>query len=192
MFDWLFGSSDKGYGDADEYLQQAQQMMQQAYQPYMDLGNRMMPIMEQEYMKLMSDPAAMQQMLGAGYQQSPGYQFQYDQAMNASNSAASAGGLLGTQAHSNQNMGYAQGLANQDYWNYYNQNAQLYGAGLAGNQGLFDTGYNATNNYAQGMGNLYGSQANLSASQAQTNAQGQASLLGAGLGMAGKIWGPKW
>ena len=102
--------------------------------------------------------------------------------MNASNQAASAGGMLGTPSHTQQSMGVAQGLASQDYWNYYNQNASLYNQGLTGTQGQFDTGFNATNQKQGAMGNLYGSQANLAMAQGKSEQDMMASLLGAALG----------
>jgi hypothetical protein len=202
MFDSLFGgkSSNDHYDDVLAAMERAQAQMKQSYQPYMDYGMRAMPTLEDTYSKLLNNPQMIQQMLGGGYQQSPGYQFQYDAAMNGANSAAAAGGLLGTQGHQNNAMGVAQGLANQDYWNYYNQNANLFNTGLRGTQGQFDTGFNATQGYAQGIGNLYGSQANLSAAMAQSQNQSLASLLGAGIGAGGSIlgagigqgWGKGW
>lgn len=168
---------------ASGYLTQLDPMYHQYYDPYIEYGMNAMPTLEQQYSQLLSNPASVQQMLGSGYQQSPGYQYQYDQAMNASNSAASAGGMLGTPAHQQQAMGTAQGLANQDYWKYYNQNANLYGMGLQGTQGMFDDGYDASQGLANSLGSAYKSQAALQyAGQASQN-QATGNLLGGLMGM---------
>lgn len=186
-FSW--GEEDSSTEDAQAYLAQMEPMLHQYYDPYVQMGQRAMPTLEEQYGMLVNDPAAMQTMLGAGYTQSPGYEYQYDTAMNAGNQALSAGGMLGTPAAQTQMMGTAQGLANEDYWNYYNQNAKLYGMGLSGTQGLFDTGYNATNQLTGGLGNLYGSQANMAYANKQSQDQMLASLLGAGVGAAGYALG---
>ena len=70
---------------------------------------------------MVNDPNALYSKFGQGFQQSPGYKFQVDQATNAANSAASAGGMLGTPAEQQQLAGTVGGLANQDFYNYMNQ-----------------------------------------------------------------------
>jgi len=191
MADWYnpFSWGSDPYGDAQKYLGQYEQILNQAYDPYIEYGMRAMPTLEEQYALLLSNPAAVQAMLGQGFEESPGYEFQMDQAMNASNQAASAGGMLGTPSHTQQSMGVAQGLAAQDYWNYYNQNASLYNQGLTGTQGQFDTGFNATNQKQGAMGNLYGSKANLANAQGQSQQNMFSSLLGAGIGAAGYAFG---
>jgi len=170
------------------YLDQNPDIYHQYYDPYVNMGLNTMPSLEEQYAMLMNNPQMMQQMLGGGYEQSPGYQYQYDTAMNAGNQAAAAGGMLGTPAHTTQMMGTAQGLANQDYWNYYNQNANLYGQGLKGTQGLFNTGFDATNALASGLGSTYGNQANAAYGNMQSQNQMLASVLGAGVGGATYGW----
>jgi len=61
-----------------------------------------------------------------GFQQSPGYQYQLQQAMSAiQNSAAAKGSAIsGNTLRDLQSN--AQGLANQDWWNAYNANSSAY------------------------------------------------------------------
>lgn len=175
---WGSGPGD----DASKYLEQYKREANAAYNPYIEYGMRAMPTLEETYAMLLNDPAAMQALLGGGFEESPGYEFQMDQAMNAANMAASAGGQLGTPAHQQEAMGYATGLADQDYWNYYNQNYNLFNRGLTGTENQFNTGLNATNQKMGGIGNLYGSQANLAYSQGRSQQDMIATLLGAALG----------
>lgn len=77
------------------------------------------------------------------FQQSPGYQWQLQQGLNAvQNSAAARGGLGGGNTLKSL-MTYGQGLANQDYQqalqNYQNWQQQVYGM----NAGLANSGENA-------------------------------------------------
>lgn len=186
-----FGSDDY-YDDAMDAFSQYYNLIMSSYQPYIDYGMRAMPTLEETYSGLLSNPAAYQQMLGQGYEQSPGYQFQYDSAMNASNQAAAAGGQLATPAHQQQSMGVAQGLTNQDYWNYYNKNYDLFNQGLSGTQKQFQTGFDATNQMTSGMGNMYGSQANLAMAKGQSHQDLLSSLFGmaAGAGLGALTMGP--
>lgn len=191
MSDWWnpFSWGQEDEEDAQKYLGMMEPMLNETYDPYIQYGQRAMPTLEQQMMLLTQNPAAVQQQLGGGYNQSPGYQWQYDQAMNGANQAAAAGGMLGTNAHQQQAANTATGLANQDYWNYYNQNANLYNTGLQGLGAQNTMGYNAANQKAGGLGSLYGNQANLAYANGQSNDQMFSSLLGAGIGAAGYALG---
>lgn len=185
----LFGGGDKGAKQANSLLAQQRAELPGYFNPYIQRGERAGNALEPQYQQLLNDPSAVQQMLGAQYQQSPGYDFQYNQAMNAANQAAAAGGYLGTSAHQMQAGQTATGLANQDYWNYYNANRDLFGEGLQGTQGFYDKGYDASGQLATNMGNTYGSQANLAYTRGQNKDNLMGSLLGAGIGAAGYALG---
>lgn len=70
-----------------------------------------------------------------GFYESPGYQFAHDQAMLGAERAASAGGYLPTSdggqsgRFSKEMARYSQGLASQEFANYYNRLAGLAGTG---------------------------------------------------------------
>lgn len=156
-----------GGDDPNDAIKEYMAMLEENYRPYTEAGERAIPQLEEQYMRLLNDPNAVQQLLGGQYQQSPGYQYQYDSAMNAQNSAAAAGGGLGTQAHQTNAAKTAAGITNQDYWNYYNANSNLYGKGLSGTQGLYAGGLNATNSLSQGLGSAYGAQSSLAGANKQ-------------------------
>lgn len=182
-FSW--GEEDNSNEDVQRYLAQMEPMLHRYYDPYIDMGKTAMGTLDEQYAMLLNDPAALQAMLGSGYTQSPGYQYNLNQAMNAGNMAASAGGMLGTPAHNEQMMGTASGLASQDYWKYYGNNQNLFNQGLAGTQGMFNTGFDATNAMAGGLGSMYGNQANLAYGNMQSQNQMLSSLLGGATGLAG-------
>jgi hypothetical protein len=66
------------------------------------------------------DPSA----IGAGYTQSPGYQFMLNRGRAAIDASAAARGGLLSGANIKAQTDYATGLANQDYWNFVNQTQQ--------------------------------------------------------------------
>lgn len=162
--------------------QDVQNLINQYYAPYSEAGARALPTLEEQYMMLLNDPAAVNQMLASGFQTSPGYQFQMDQAMMAANQANAAGGMAGTPAHQQQAMGYATGLANQDYYNYLNQMTGLYNTGLSTAGNINQMGYNANAASANLMSDYLAALMGLEyASQASQN-RATSSLLGGMLG----------
>ncbi len=72
------------------------------------------------------------------FQQSPGYQFAFDQGQKAIQSSAAAKGTLLTGGTLKALAGYGTGLANQDYNNYFNRAYQT-------NQGNFNNQFSLAN-----------------------------------------------
>jgi hypothetical protein len=125
---------------ASPYFNQMPAQLKQYFSPYIDAGNKALPQLQGQYGSLMSNPGGKVNEIGAGYHQSPGFQFALQQALQGANHAAAAGGMAGSPQHEQENMGLATNLANQDY-NQWLQNALgLYGTGLQGSQGLYNTG----------------------------------------------------
>lgn len=91
---------------------------------------------EKQYASLMADPGAVMSKFGEGFDQSPGYGFQKQQATEAANQAAAAGGMVGSPAEQQQLAKTVTGLSNQDYYNYINHVMSLYGQGLSGSKGV--------------------------------------------------------
>lgn len=97
------------------------------------------------------------------FKQSPGYQFQMQQGLNAINRSAAARGLAGGGGTSKALQEYGQGLANQEYGQYQNRLGQLAGMGQqsAGQafQGALGTGQYLGSlgaQYAGDIGSAYG------------------------------------
>jgi hypothetical protein len=170
------------------YLQQVPDTITPYYQPYIDAGTQSLGTLQDQYNTLLTNPQAIMQMLGGSYQQSPGYQYDYNQSQNAAMNAAAAGGYVGTPANQNEAANAAYGVSNQDYWNYVNHMTGLYNTGLEGEQGLNQMGYGASNSLAQALGQNLNTEAGLAyAGQANQNKMNQASMnaLAQALGAAG-------
>jgi hypothetical protein len=91
-----------------------------------------------QYGQLMNDPGGKYNQIGESFQQSPGFKFAMQQAMNAQNHAAAAGGMAGSPMHEQMAQQTATDLANQDYYNYMQGATGLYGQGLNGQQNIND------------------------------------------------------
>lgn len=181
---WLFGNSNPANA-AMPYMNQIPGMLQGGYNPFIQAGLGALPTLQQQYGQLMN-PNFINQM-GKGFQQSPGYQFGINQATNAANRAAAAGGMVGSPQEQQNLAGTVTGMANQDYYNWLNHAMGAYSQGLQGEQGLYNTGFNAQNAMSQQMMDAMMSQANLAyAGQANQNQMNQ-GLFGAALGwLSGK------
>jgi hypothetical protein len=131
----------------------------------------------------------------ADYQESPGYQFQLQQGEGAMQASAAARGLslsTGTMAGMNN---YAQGAANTDYQqafnNYQTQNAATYNH-LAGVAGLGQTAVGQTNAAAQNAGNNISSNI-IGAGNAQAaGTVGSANAIGGAINGAGQTGMNTW
>jgi hypothetical protein len=197
MFD-MPNAADSGM----PYLNQ----MSQYFQPYSQAGQNALPQLQQQYgmllgnganlqsqyNKMMSNPGAVMNGIGAGFQQSPGYQFQTQQAEQAANHASAAGGMLGSPQQQQQIAGTVNNLANQDYYNYLNHGLGLYSQGLQGATNMYGMGLQGMGDMAhmglsagEDMGSGLMTQANLAyAGQADQN-QAQRGMFGNMMGMIG-------
>lgn len=160
------------------YLQQIPSTIQPYYQPYMDAGTSSIPTLQDQYTKLLTDPGAVFNQMGQSFQQSPGFDFAMQQALQGSGHAAAAGGMAGSPQHEQQNQELATNLANQDYYNYMNQVTGLYGKGLSGEQDFFKTGFNASKSYSDQVAQALAAQAQLQYQQDAAKKAAQSSIWG--------------
>lgn len=213
----LFGAQNPADA-ASPYYNKIPGMLNQTYQPYMQAGMGALSGLQQyenrgnvagnqlmnQYNQMINDPSGLINRLGAGFKQSPGYEFQVNQALGAANRAAAAGGMAGSPEEQQQIAGVTNQLANQDYYNYLNHSQQLYGGGIQGLQGterlganigegIYGAGANAANELAQNLGAAYMNQGNLAYQQAnnqnQMTGQGIGNLIGGIGGIASLIGG---
>ena len=136
----------------------AQQSLDFNKQVYSDISNNFAPYLQsglqgqQAYNSLLglgAAPAGFQ-----GYQQSPGYQFQLNQGLDAAQSSAAArGGLMSGKTLADLNT-YGQGVANQDYQTYLNrlQGIGTQGQAAAGIVGSANAWTGGLNNALSGWG----------------------------------------
>lgn len=142
------------YDSAKPYFDQATQQMPGYYQPYLQAGQQALPSLQQNYGQLLGNPGQFMNQMGQNFHQSPGFQFQTQQALNSANRAAAAGGMIGSPMEQQNIATTTNQLANQDYYNWMQHTMGLYGMGLQGQQGLYNTGAQASNNLATNMGQL--------------------------------------
>jgi hypothetical protein len=133
---------------------------------------------------MMNDPSGLMNKFGQGYKQSPGYQFQVNQATGAANNAASAGGMLGSPMHQQNTANMVNNLANQDYNQYLSHALGLYGQGLAGQQGIYNTGAQVSGNLGENLSNSLMNQGNLAYSNSMNQNQMGMNFLGGLAGLA--------
>lgn len=202
----LFGTDDP-YAAAQGDYAKIPGMLQNEYNPWIKAGQSMLPGLQEyqnrgnlagnqlmgQYNEMTNNPSGLVNKLGAGFHQSPGYAFQTQQALNAANRAAAAGGMAGSPEEQQQIASVTNQLANQDYYNYLNHSQQLYNAGIGGLQkteglgamvgtDVYNQGANAANNLAQNLGAAYMNQGNLNFAQTQYNNERRGQAYG-------QIWG---
>jgi hypothetical protein len=90
------------------------------------------------------------------FQTSPGYQFQLQQGLRGVDAGAAAKGMLRSGATLKQEETYGQGLANQDFSNYYNRLMGISTLGETAAAGGASTA-NTAGALAQGAGNTQAS-----------------------------------
>ncbi len=158
----LFGG--KGYKNpadkANQTIGQIPGQTSQYFDPYINAGKNALPILQGQYNDLLNNPGGKLNQMGGQFQQSPGFQFALQQALQGSGHAAAAGGMAGSPQHEQQNMGIATQLGNQDYYNYLDKALGLYGQGLTGEQGMAQGGLTAGTSMADMISQALAQQAN--------------------------------
>jgi hypothetical protein len=167
------------YSQGMNYLNQVPGQLQQTLGPYNQFGKNAGNQLQNQLGQLLNNPGALLQQFGQGYQQSPGYQFNVNQALGAANRAAAAGGMAGSPQEQAQLASTVSGLANQDYQQYLNNILGLYSGGLNVGENMLGVGAGAANQLAQGLQSNLTNQAQLGVNQgAWKNAQQQNAVGG--------------
>jgi hypothetical protein len=169
------------------YLEQIPGQITPYYQPYMDAGTGAMSTLQGQYSDLINNPGGKYNQIGQSYQQSPGFQFQMQQALQGANHAAAAGGMAGSPQHEQQNEQVANNLANQDYYNYMKGATGMYNTGIHGEQGMMHQGYESTKSLTDQIAQELAEQANLSYAQ-NANKNNVWNSLAKGVGEGASIW----
>lgn len=123
----------------------------------------------------------------SSFKASPDYQFSLDQGLQGLDRSAAARGSLYSGGHSADILNYAQGLASQNYNQYYNRLAGLAGMGqsAASNLGSIGTGNAAS------IGNYLGNAGNAQANSAYQTANANTGMANTLVGLAGQ-YGTQW
>ncbi len=166
-----------GGGDREDPMEDASRYLGEGYDPYINAGHDIDPRLHDEFMGLLNDPSGKLNNIGKGFHESPGFQFQLNQGLNAANNSASAGGLLGSAANQQSSQEVGQGLANEDYYKYLNNAMGLYSKGLGGAEGISKRGFDASTGKADRLSAMgFANAANKNAS----NSDFWSNLIGTG------------
>lgn len=183
----LGGGGQNPSAAAMPYLNQIQGINQKTLGPYNQMGQQAGGQLNTQYGNLLSNPGGMINNIGQSYHQSPGFQFAMRQALMGSNNAAAAGGMAGSPMNTQQNMGLATNLANQDYYNWMSHAQGMYGAGLQGMQNMYGVGAESANNMASNMSQAFSQQAQAAYAGQENQNQNQSSSWGNIIGGIGDI-----
>lgn len=86
------------------------------------------------------------------FTKTPGYDFRLSEGVKAAERSAAARGLLASGATMKAVQRYGEGLASDEYGNWWNRNAGLAGVGQAATDSTTQAGMNATNNITGALG----------------------------------------
>lgn len=188
LFDSLFPNPARG---AQEPLDKIPGTITPYYKPYAEAGMNALPGYQDIMNKLLQNPDEFINMLGKGYQKSPGYDWRMEQGQNAINNASASGGMLGTPQHQQQAGELATNLADQDYEKYMDRILQGLGLGAQGTAGIIGQGAQSSGDLATALAQALMSKSNLRyAGQANQN-QMTGGLLGNIIGGIGSFFGGK-
>lgn len=145
---------------------------------YMNAGKSALGGLLPQLQSISQDPGAFYNRLGSGYQQSPGYQFQVNQAQKSLNNLAANTGYLGTPEEQQAMAQTVNGLANQDYNQYIGHLLGLYNTGLNGLTNVANLGYHAASDYGTDLADNELSKAMLAFKGQQNQNSDMGSLVG--------------
>lgn len=168
---WLsdFFSGGKNPADAAmPYLNQISGMEHQAYDPYIQHGNDAYNVLNPQYSHMASDPTAFLEQIMKGYEPSKAYQLRRDETQRAAGNTAAAGGMRGSINDITNQARLTDSLLGEDMQQWLNNVLGLQKQGLEGEQGFYNTGFNATKGLTGDLANVLGTQAGL-AFQGQAN-----------------------
>lgn len=168
------GNTHNPVNEANQYLDQIPGVGRQYYNPFIDRGARAGDTLEGEYGKLMNPTSFMDEIM-KNYKTSEGAQYEQDKLGRGIGATAAAGGYVGTPEHQRQYGEMASDIMSKDQQQYLQNALGIYDKGLSGEQGFFNTGYNASSSLADLIGSTLASQGSLAFQGAtQQNANNQA------------------
>ena len=138
-------TAKRGQDQAQAALQQGRDIATNQLSPWATTGQ---PANQQQsdLLGLNGQPAADAAM--STFQQSPGYQWQLGQGLRAVDAGAASQGILRSGATIKGEETFGQGLANQDFGNYWNRLQQLSSGGLSAATGIANAGVGVGTNIA--------------------------------------------
>jgi hypothetical protein len=189
LFDDFFGGGKNPADAAMPYYNQIPGMEKQYYNPYIDRGNsaynKFNPIID----RMSSDPTGFLKELMGNYTQSKDFQLKNDQLTRAAGNTAAAGGMRGSLDDINSQAHITDSLMGDDMQRWLGNVLGIQQHGLEGEEGLYNTGFDATKSLTGDLSNVLGTQGSL-AFQGQANRnQSHNDLLSGLMKMFGTVGG---
>lgn len=185
----MFSPWDNPYDKSMSTVNNIPNTIKPYYEPSINAGNRALPNLESNYGALTNNPGQRMNQIGSDFHQSPGFQFALKQALGGIGNAEASRGMMYSPEHQQINAQTATGLADQDYYNYLGKALGLYGTGLQGEQGLYNTGVGSSRELGESLGNVDMSKAIQQYLSQQAENEHSGGGLGAFLGGAGQSFG---
>lgn len=155
----LFGGDNNPADSSMKYLNNIPGEIKPYYEPYINAGQNALPTLEGQYGKLINNPGDFLNKMGSNFQQSPGFKFALNQALQGAGHSAAAGGMAGSPEAMQHAMEIATQLGNQDYYNWMDRSKGLYDEGLHGFGGLASGGFSASKDFAEQIAQTLASKA---------------------------------
>lgn len=174
---------------AAPYLQQAAQTEQNYLSPFVTHGTQAGNTLSTQYGDLTSDPAAVLSKMMSSYEPSQFYDIMNKALSTSASNAAAAGGYRGAPYEQGKQQVITEGLLSKDMQQYLNNIFNLYFKGLGGEQGLYNTGFNAASSLAGDESNILGSAAQLAFQDAREEDARNQGIFGSLLGAATDVFG---
>jgi len=178
---------------ASPYLEQIPGVAHEYMDPYVQQGQAASQQLPSHYDRLMNDPKGYLEEILQGYKPSSGYNYKAKNLMQSAQNSAAAGGFSGTNTDTQQQQELLNSLMGTDMQQYIENIMGIHNQGLTGTQGIADTGYKASSDLSDTLGNNLQTQGSLAyQGQAQKNSNMSAlinSLIGGASYAAGGLPG---
>lgn len=183
----LFNPTDPSQA-ANEYLSQIPGVSHGVYDPYITRGNQAGDILTKRFGEMSNDPMAFINNIMKGYNESDAYKFKADELSRAMGNTAAAGGMRGSFQDQENQAKLVQGLLGEDMQQWLSNVLGVNAQGLSGQQGLYNTGFGASQGLESSLMGGLGAQASNAYAGAANKNQFNSGLLGSilqGLGAIG-------
>lgn len=183
------GGMDGAAGKAMPYLNEAMDVSKKYMSPYIERGERAAPILEREFGRMSSDPAAMLEKFMGSYKPSSYYKTMQDRLGQSISNTAAAGGMRGSPSEQGKQQELTNALLSKDMQQFLSNVMGIHSRGLSGEQNLYQTGFGGARGLSEDLSNILGTQAQLAFQQERENQKSDDDMLGSIMSAFGGLIG---
>lgn len=147
--------------NAMPYLNQIGPIGQEAYNPFIQQGQEAQAVANPTYNYMAQNPSEFLNEMMRNYNPSEGYRFKQREMLRAAQNSAAQGGFAGTRNDQMSQADLVRGLLGEDMQQYLANVAGLRQAGLQGQEGRINRGFESAGSLADYLGSNLGQQANM-------------------------------